>query len=90
VEWGYTRGGFCEGRSLSTVESVLVGESAGIVGFWCWGLDWWTQPWEVCGEKFLEAPPKVGVSGGATSAGRRRERRIELRRWLIDNRLFEI
>jgi len=31
--------------------------NAGIVGFWCWSLVWWTQPWELSGEKFLEAAP---------------------------------
>jgi hypothetical protein len=29
VEWEYTRGGFCEGQSLSTVESIPVGEKRG-------------------------------------------------------------
>lgn len=29
MEWEYTRGGFCEGQSLLTVESIPVGEKRG-------------------------------------------------------------
>lgn len=28
---------------------------AGMVGFWVWSLVWWSWPWEVSREKFLEA-----------------------------------
>jgi hypothetical protein len=57
VEWEYTRGGFCKGRSLSTVESIPVGEKRGqcMVVVLEFGLV--DAAWELSGERFLEAAP---------------------------------
>jgi hypothetical protein len=50
-------GAFAKVRLFQLLNPFWWVENAGIVGYWCWSLVWWTQPWELSGEKFLEAAP---------------------------------